>query len=385
MPTVSQGIRGTGILATEDRAARDVVPSLLQLEPDAGPLTQVLMKIGSKPAKNAKFEWYEDELQPRFDKLGAAITSTSATSMTVTNYKRFRKGDLVKIANKETVRVTATPSSTTVSITRGVGDEAAATASNGAQLFIMSPAAEEGSTARDLASTQREGKYNYCQIVKTPFGVTGTQEGTDQLAGQDFNEERRKKLIEHKRDIEHMLLFGVRDKYDGDTHPIRMSGGITYFVTTNVKDMGGDMTEPEWEDFLRICFRYGSKEKLVLCSPKAITAINGFARGRLITKSDESTYGVTMTQYQNAGRKVMLVEHQLLTNDDLSDFTGVAGYCIVVDVKGLTLRYMRGTMVGYSQNIQANDADERKDQYLSELGLELDQERDHGIGSGIEG
>jgi hypothetical protein len=111
--------------------------------------------------------------------------------------------------------------------------------------------------------------------------------------------------------------------------------------------------------------------------------INGFARGRLQTKSVESFYGMTMTQYQNAGRKVMLVEHVLLTNDSLSDLAGIAGYAICLDLKNVKIRYMRGKLVGYEQGVQDNGDDEVIDQYISEVSLEFGLEKTHGLATGI--
>jgi len=92
---------------------------------------------GAAPPTDPKIEWFEDELFPRFDVLGAALTA-AATSMTVTNYKYFRKDDYVKVNKKEIVCVTATPTSTTVAIARAKGEESAVAAGNGTQLHILS-------------------------------------------------------------------------------------------------------------------------------------------------------------------------------------------------------------------------------------------------------
>lgn len=383
MATVVQGVRGTVILDTETRRVRNVSAAMAKLEPDAGPLVTLTGKISgqSESTDNPKFEWFEDELLPRFDKLGGSLTA-GASTMTVTNYKYFRKGDLVRVNDAEIVYVSATPSSTTVSITRAFGETSAAAGSNLDRLHIIGNTNEEGATSRDLLSTQRVPVYNYCQIFRNSFGVTNTQKGTKQYAGQDLDEERSKQLIEHKKDIELSFVLGERSENTGGTHPKRATRGVARFIQTNVKNVA-TLTETEFEDFLRICFRYGSSEKIILCSPKLIQVINGFARGKLETKSDESTYGITMTQYQNAGRKVMLVEHKLLTNDSLADLTGIAGWGLLLDIRDLKMRFMNGRSAVLKQNIQANDEDSQKDEYLSEVGLELRQERKHGLLTGV--
>ncbi len=385
MPTVNQGVRGTGVLTTETRRSRDVTPSLLQLEPDAAPLTTIMARVRKRATEDPKFEWFEDELNPRFDQLGAAIADGVATSMTVDNPTYFRKGDLVKIANSEVVRVTATPTANPVSIKRGVGETAASAHADNSRLHILSPSAQEGATRRDLLSTERVPQFNYAQIIKTPYGVTNTNKGTKQFAGQDLDEERAKKLIEHKRSIEEAILFGERHLDSSGTHPQRATRGLIKFVTTNVTDAGGTLTEAEFEDFLRPAYRYGSKQKVLFCSPKVIQVINSFGREKLQTFSDERTYGVTMTQYKNAGRMVMLVEHVLFTNDSLTDLTDIAGYALLLDMMDLELRYMRGQVVMLEEDIQGNDEDQKIDQYLSELGIEAHLEKKHALLTGVTG
>ena len=383
MPTLVTSDRGTGTLNTESRRVRDVTPSLIQLEPDAGPLTTILSKLKKKPTVDPKIEWFEDELLPRFDELNSSL-SAAATTMEVKNFSYFRAGDIVRVNKGELIRVTTTPTSSTVTITRAEGTTAAAAAAANDQLHILSNSNAEGAARRELLSTQRSPQFNYCQIIRDPFGWTNTALETTTFAGQDEAEEQAKQLIEHKKHIEYMLLLGERGENTSGTQPRRISRGIIPWVATNIK-VAASLTEPEFEDFLRVCFRYGSSEKLLLCSPKVIQVINAFARGKLETRSDDSTYGITLTTYHNAGRRVMLAEHKLMTNSSLSDFSGVAGQAICVDIGDFMLRHMRGRITTLKQNIQANDIDGRIDEYLSEVGLEAHQERKHGLLKGVLG
>ena len=95
-PSLVSTARGTGVLTTETRRTRDVSPLIAQLEGDAGPLVTLLMRLKSKATTDPKFEWFEDELLPRFDVLGSTELSAAATSMIVTHYQYFRAGDIVR-------------------------------------------------------------------------------------------------------------------------------------------------------------------------------------------------------------------------------------------------------------------------------------------------
>lgn len=383
MPDVNAGVRGVEVLSTETRRRRDVSPAIIQLEPDAGPLTTILMKLKSKKTDDFKFEWFEDQLLPRFDVLTAALTAVAVT-MKVANYAYFRKGDLVQINHNEVVLVTATPTTEDVAIKRAFG-EVAGTAVDvaGNSLQIVSNCFEDGSALSDILSTVRVAQYNYTQIMRNAFGFTMRNQKTASFGGKDIEIEQGKQLLEQKKNIEFALILGQRHIDATGTHNKSTTRGIQKWITSNVKDMGGEMTEDELEDFLRICFRYGSKKKLAIASPKSIQVINGFGREKLQTRSDESTYGITMTQYKNAGKQIELIEHQQMNNDDLTDLTGLAGSGMILDIGDLSIRYMEGMMTFLQENVQTPGALERRDEYVSDIGLQLAQEKKHGFWFGV--
>lgn len=382
-PTVVQNQRDTAVLGTETRRSRDVTPALSLLEPDAGPLTTILTKLRKRGAVDPKIEWFEDQLLPRFDILGAAVTDTVGTTITVTNYKYFRKGDLVRVNKAEIMRVTTTPSSTSVAVKRGVGETAAATAANGSQLHILSNSNQEGAAVRSILSTQRAPVYNYLQIIRDPWGVTNTAKLTATFAGMDWTEEAQKQLIEHKKHIEYAYILGQRYEDTSGTNPERTTRGIRAFLSSNVKAINGALTESLLDDFLRTAFRYGAKTKLFFAAPIVMQAINGFAKPKLRLVPSDKSYGITLTQYENAGRVILLHEHVLMTNSDLNDFTGIGGEGILVDPEDVVARYLNGRFTLHNENIQSPDADARIDEYLSETGLELRQEAKHGLMTGV--
>jgi hypothetical protein len=379
--SVQTGVRGTLLANTENVRVRDVTKGIALLEPDEAQLTTFMMNIpkGSERAINAQVEWIEDEFNPRFDTLAADLSAV-AVVMTVTNFAYFRKGDLVKVANAEVVRVTATPSANPVSIARAQGSTAAAAVLSGGQLFIMSSAHEENSSLPDLLSVQKAVKFNNLQILRDPFGVSQTAKDSQFYGEQDDLRWQRKKFaMQHKRSIENAIIHGERGLQTVSSQYLYLTGGILEFIDTNITDAGGTLTELEWEDHLRKSFRYGSKDKLSIMSPKAITVINTFGRDKLQTKSEDSLYGVTITRYQNAGRKVRLVEHDQLTNDGIDDFSGFAGYVITVDLKDLKLRYMGSAMTRYLENQEPKGTDGQIDEYRSQVALEVHQERNHSL------
>lgn len=383
-PTLVTTARSTATQGTETRRVRDVSPALAQLEPDAGPLTTFMAKTRSKATTDPKFEWFENQLLPRFDVLSVNVLVGDAT-ITVTNFQFFRKGDLVRVNKKEIVLVTATPTTTAVAITRAFGETAAQAATAGQQLHIIGNTNQEGAGKRDLLSTQRVPQFNFCGIVRDPFGVTKTAMATKTFAGQDFTEEEASQLIEHKKHIELGMLVGEQKEDLTQAAPQRTSRGIRNWMYSNIKYVNGPLTEPSVDSHLRVSYRYGQKVKLGLLSPIAAQAFNGFAKDKLRVMDMAKTYGVSMSRYENAGRVLLLTEHVLMTNDDLNDFSGIAGEAYIVDIEDVQMRFVNGRLTVHNQNIQNPDQDQRIDEYLSEVGLQVQLERKHGAFFGITG
>lgn len=379
--SVVQGSRDTQTLSTETRRVRDVEDLLQQLEPNEGPLTTILSRLQAVTAHDPKVEWFEDQLLPDFDVLNASL-GAGASTMTVTNFAYFRKGDIVRIKDAEMVRVSATPTTTSVSITRAAGTTGAASAAVGDRLQILSDAGAEFDSFRDQLTTQKIPRFNYIQALATPASFTSVALGTKTFAGQDLPQEHAKAMIEHKKKMEKSFIMG-EPYLNTSSKPIRVSGGLEYYITTNVKDVSGGFTEAEFEDWIRICFRYGSRDKLILCSPKAIQSINAFGREKLETRTSESTYGVTMTEYKNAGRRVMLAEEKLMTNASLNDLTGIAGHAILVDPNNIKMAYLRGNSTEMHENVQNPGVKGRIDEVRGEFALKVFLDQTHGLLTGV--
>ena len=382
MPTIYTAVRGTANAQTENVRVRDVSPALQLLEPDEGPLTTIMAKFRKVRVFNPQVEWFEDELLPRFDTLSADLTAGAAT-MTVNNYQRFRSGDLVKINNVEVIRVGADPTSSTVTITRAVGTTSAQAAVSGNNLFIMSNSTAENAAAPSLLSTQKVRQFNYAQIIRDPFGHSQTAIDSKTYGGDDPAFQRRKFLLEHKRKIENALIHGERYEDTSGTQYQHSTSGCLAYIISNVQDMAGETTEAEFEDWIRRNFRFGSKNKLLFSSPVATSVINGFGRDKIRLAQGEKTYGITMSEYQNAGRKVMIVEHNQLSNDLQTDITGIAGYVICLDINDLELCHMGEVLTRFKENIQANNIDGVQNEYRSQISLRLWHERKHGLAKGI--
>lgn len=390
MPTLLSGVVDDADILSNQRVV-DMSPTIAQLEPDEAPLTTMLQKVSKRAAFSQKVEWLSDELVPRLTTLAASATS-SATALSVpattgaSSGTYFRAGDVIRIASTgENCYVTAV-SADTIAVTRGIGGSAvtAASAASGVDIIKVGNAAAEGATLGTLIQTKKVANFNYAQIQRDPWGFTNTLVASKLYGGPEPANEAKKKLIEHKRQLENTLFWGVRDLNTSAGAPIGYCGGVFQYVTSNLTTGVGTLSESVFEAFLRKAFRYGSQNKVFFCSPLVGSALSSFPQGKLAPPAPGiSEYGVSLSSYQSAsGAKV-----QIMIKRDWYDFQSTGnqygGIGVMLDMDDITMRPLRDTVL--KPDRQANDEDSVKQEYLTEWSLELGLEKKHAIISGITG
>ncbi len=358
---------------------RDMDAPVHDLEPNAAPLSVLMEKMGTRPAFNPKVEWNENESMPRVTTLSATAAS-NATAFGVTA-DVFRVGDVVRFtAGGFAVLVSATAAGAITAA--AIGGTAQASAASNAEVYIVSNANAEGASLREIKHPQLVTASNYAQIIRTPFGVTGTEEATKHYnanpgVGGGSERARLQKYfgIMHARSLEDTFFFGARSI----TSTTRTCGGLKEFISTNVTNDSGGTTEAEWQTFLKTGFRYGSRRKVAFCSPTALGVLEGYARSNIKTSgsSDHAdTYGIQMSTYVSGQGTVDIVSHV-----DWQDSTTYGAYIFLVDMDAVAKRPLRDTRL--RQDVQAPDYDGFKDEYLTETSLQVTHERRHALLTGV--
>lgn len=370
MPTLLAGPEVT--TQNVDNNVRGMDAAVYELEPDVAPLTVLLNAMGSKPAINPKFEWLEDEAMTRITTLSASATSAATTWGTSADI--FRVGDVARFSSLGFGVLITTTAAGAITGT-AIGTQVSA--QTGAELFLVSNANAELATLRELKFTQLNTAFNYDQIIRTPFGVSTTEQGMEHYGGPERDRLSKHFGIEHARAIEQNHFFGIRSI----ASTTRTAGGLQYYISTNVTNDTGGLTEGDWQSFLRTGFRYGSSRKVAFCSPTAMSAIESYARGNIQVPSPDhgNTYGIQMKQYVSAQGQVDLIMHR-----DWNDSTVYNGYVFLVDMDAVQERPLQN--VGKTQLLrdrQAPDYDGVKDEYRTETGIQVKHERKSAILTGI--
>lgn len=378
--TLVTGQRGTSGINVDNRKV-DMADKILLLEPDSAPLTVITKNISKKATGNPKFQWLEDELEPRWDQInnGAGYTN-SDTSIVVDNGPYFQAQQIVYVPRTgESMRVTAV-STNTLTVVRGVGSTAAAIVDDD-PLLIANTAQPEGDASKPARSRNSATVLNYTQIFRDEWDATETALHSEFEADDDWDHQALKHGIEHKKSIEYGLMVNHPSEDTSSGQARRTTGGFAHYVTSNVTDAGGAFTEIELFSALRPAFRYGAKEKWGFASALAVDVMNTFPRGKLEVTQSERTFGVRVMQYVSPHGTLNLVTHWLLEGAVLG------GQIWIMDSDVVKYRYLqnkRGSRDTHiNKEIQNNDVDGRKDEYLTEAGMQFGLEKRHAKIIGI--
>lgn len=372
--TVIKGSRATaatfGINA--DKRVVEMKDEIFLLEPDAAPLTLLTNKSRREEVQNPEFKWLEQELIPTVDQFNGAVANTASTTATVDNGAYVQPNMTIRNQRTGEVFLVTGVSGNVLTFTRSWGGTAAAAIADNDYFTILGGTALEGTTAETAWGSKSVTNSNYTEIVRNPFEVTETTRVSDLYGGADLDVMAKVRGIEHAKFIELKLLFGEKAEVTSGSTPRRSTGGLHEIITTNVDDYGGVFSLEELFASAESMFRYGSMTKLLLGAPAVISALSLSAAGRLQTVPSDKTFGIAIDRLLTPHGTFNVVKHNLFEGNQY------AKLAMVVDLDNVGYAYLRDRDTKLRMNIQANDSDTRKDEYLTEMGFFRAQERTHG-------
>ena len=373
------GVRTTSNIQQARRVV-DMAKNIALLDPNDSPFVTFLKlaKQDVRVAKAPKIEWLEDDLigaATQVNAGGGVSITTSSTSIPVDDGSIFSVGDLISIPAKSLVyRITAISTNTLTAIQFGT-TRASGTIADNSVVLKMGNAMEENSSAPAAKTTQEVACYNYTQIFRTPVSFSGTELATELYGGKDRAYQRRKKALEHKRDIARAMYFGVRKEDTTGTTPRRTMGGLLSFLTesTAFDSSTQPLTYANFNKYVaQPVFSHGSKDKLLIAGPNLMNAINAWSEAKLVTEVDPAaTYGIRVKNLITGYGDLKVIYDPLLADGYH------AGYGMVIDTDNIRYAYLQGRDTKLNTNIQANDVDGVIDEYITECSLEVKLPKTH--------
>ena len=391
--TIKSGLQDTASILS-NRLIVDMVEPIQMLDTNLSQFSTILDHPGLRGDTLASYikEWLEDRLMPRTLSLAGGLTGTADTAITTgtgeANY--VKKGDLIRVVSTgEALRATADGSSTSLTVARGVGGVAAASAATSTvvgSLVIIGHATPQGSSLPTMLITQQTHQYNYGQIQRKSWGFDRSARQSSWYSQNVLDSEREKKLSEFKTDRENTVFFGARSytsNGDSSGHPLGTSGGLIEYISTNVTDISGAsgaLSTTALENFITSALQYGSQDKVFFVAPKVGQAISHLLSSNWVrAQPDEKVYGAKVDAVISGafGASIPVIVKQQWG----AYGTGTAGQygslAFLVDLSSVRLATMQAPV--RLSNRQANDLDGIEEEYLCEETLVVAQESHHAL------
>jgi hypothetical protein len=373
------GMRGTEQLAPEQKYI-EMADKIKMLVPDETPFTTFLQSLSKVRTGYPEFKALEDDVLPRFDAVvgagGTAVTFNVATGT------KFNKNDIIIATRTGEQMIVASVAGNALTVTRGGTPVALVDAD---EILIAGSAQPEGDLSRIPVSANPVPVLNYTQILRRSWELTGTAYASENESDpHDWDYQAAKIGIEHKRDLERTLLYGVPSKATASNgQAIRTTGGLFYWLKTNQMDAGGGFSEDEFNAFSRQVFKYGAKRKIAMGSPLATSVLNTFPMSKVRIGQSEKKYGINVTTFVSPFGELGLV-----TNWELEG-AKYGGVLAIYDPANVRYRFLSNSKANRDSHvnteIQPPDADTRRDEWLTEMGLEVNLEKTGGVITGITG
>lgn len=384
-----------------DRRDIDISDEIAYYYPEATPFLAILMRVAKEATDSVEFIWWDKDRPEWWTNLSSSYDDSEDT-IEVEDAHFLNKKDLIKnVTTGEVMFIEeigyedGSDGADELTVIREygyddtaeTGTEAKSSTGDDDDIIKLGNAMEENSLAPETWATQPVKRFNYVQTFRDPFDGSADNQAEAKKAGPDTRARlRREKLVEHRINIERQMLFGERNEIIGDDNKVRRTtGGLLQFIEesneSGVYDLGeennGILTEGEWRNFCSGALKYGNDTKLFLTSRHVASVLDMHAAGRIETTSGEETYGMTLSRYITTHGDVIIATTELFEN-----FYGKMG--IMIDIDNLKLRPFAGEDSTLKTNIQENDRDGWKDEYMTKMGLQVELPKTHYVLEGVE-
>ena|SRR5687768_13618219 len=382
------GMRGTGDWGTDERPTSFREAILWRSPNGQAPLTALMSRMKSESVDDPQFSWWEEEMNALRLTManGTAYATTDQTlvvSSNLTDAQDCIPGDLFQVEkvlttayDHEVIMVSSVTDTATVIFKRGQLGTTPAPIPVGANFTKIGNMFSEGSGAPSASTRNPTKLFNYVQIFKTVYDITNTAKKTKTRTGDPVKNDKKRKMFDHSVLLEFATIFGKRwEGVGANGKPMRSSGGFLYmlsqYATNMITIFSTTPTETQFTDAIYPVFNYDTgagDERIVLAGNGALNSLNKLAatqsRTRVHFDGIIDQWGMKLQKWVMPQGVLYVKSHPLFNTH--GRFTNDM---MIIDPTALKERPMRATT--FKDNIQDNDVDGQKGQWLTETGFEI--------------
>ena len=294
-----------------------------------------------------------------------SVTSTAgdlvgAATLTVNAYTDIVPGDLIlNERTGEVILVTATPTTTTLTVQRAVGTVAAAAINAADVMRTVGNAFEEGSVRPSAVAIIAARYVNNTQIFRNSWAVTKTAAAIPQIAGSGYVSESKQDCAAlHAMAIEKALFFGQKFMGTRNGQPFHTMEGIVARVNAaasgNVTTLGATTNWTQFETALdktleTVTDPKGGNIRTVFVGGTARRVIHNIARlnSTYQITTDETGWGLQIDTIRTPRGTFEMIEHPLF--NAYGGASMWAKMAVIADLNAFSLAYLRKTSdAGYN-------------------------------------
>ena len=295
-----------GLIVNMDEAIYMYSPEELPLL--TGMASDGMSVLSQRPLDQVEFNWLDERnLAPRS---AVSATTAVATADTVINLVpgdgiKFSTGDVLTIRKagaNEVVQVASTGADA-ITVSRAFAGTAT-TYGAGAVIIGLGTALAEGSDPQNFRADDTNKSTNCTQIFgPTAIQMTGTGRSIPRYGIPDqWAHQLHLRTYENSQSREQAFLYGQYT--NSTTSKIRTTGGLGYFITTNVDSTSTQLTILKVQSNLQTCYNAGGLPDRLIVNPNSLLDLNDIGntsivrttvddpkRGRVSTSFVETEYG----------------------------------------------------------------------------------------------
>ena len=367
--------------SSPDTRVRFVDPRIFFAQAEIAPLNALMEKMKrTVRSTSIKPEWVEKDMGTPSTTINGAINDSATTiNVAAGTGVMFDVNDIAWIPSAtggEQVLVT-TRTTDALTVVRNWGSAGAAAAADGAQIVKLSSSYAENATSGVGVKIKPSMPYNVTQIHRTPIELSRSEmqikryERGEKGARQDA---RRDAMILHLEGVERSFINGDL-KEDVSTNR-RVAKGILRYITTNREDLKGSLTKAKFDSFLKDVMFNGGGKYVLAASGTFMEALHAevLSKSNMNITPATKEWGLDVTRYLSPFGKCDVFYHRVLSQMLEDNYGGCA---MLLDMSLVTKYYLQKMIL--RENIQANDADGFKDEYLEECCAALHNEANHGF------
>ena len=163
--------------------------------------------------------------------------------------------------------------------------------------------------------------------------------------------------------------------------------GLKPRISTNKSDASTTLSLTAFNAFSETAFRWGEKQKLLMCAPKVISALNFFSQNKLLTHVGDTIFGVKLSRFTLGLGEFLLANNYRQSTAEIG-FVGSIGFvdeAYSIDLPSVAMRYLNGggdNLIGDTklyENVFPDGSTVRTDEYRSQVGWEIRHEKKHAL------